>query len=186
MQFMRNLLEVLTYLHAKGVIHRDLKPENILMTTSDSICSFKIADFGMACYFDIEECTCLGSPGYMAPEMLRGHIYNSKVDIFSAGIIGYVLATGKSAFSGNNLRKTLENNARCQINFSLSEFKKLSHSAVELIKRLLEPDEESRPTAEEALQGGWSRFRKNSDLDATSNTRHEKESVCFSKEVERY
>jgi serine/threonine protein kinase len=90
--FMKGLLEVLTYLHSVGIVHRDLKLENILLTSRTSLTDFKIADFGLAIDHNadtmISRC---GSPGYIAPEILRKEQYGRKVDVFSAGVICYIL-----------------------------------------------------------------------------------------------
>lgn len=91
MKFMKNLLESLAYIHSRGVAHRDLKPENILMAIKDDDTDFKIIDFGLAIELDKQDNLKCGSPGYVAPEILRSMDYDEKVDIFSAGIILYIM-----------------------------------------------------------------------------------------------
>jgi len=92
-KFMKRLLEALEYMHGRGVVHRDLKPENILLVEGSEGQEFKIADFGLASEYHAGESMTLrcGSPGYVAPEILEKHPYDSKVDIFSAGILMYIL-----------------------------------------------------------------------------------------------
>ncbi|MBL2533696.1 serine/threonine protein kinase, partial [Klebsiella pneumoniae] len=90
-------LQTLSYIHSMGIVHRDIKPENIMMLDDNSF-QFKIIDFGLACdagYGLSQKC---GSPGCVAPEILRGEVYGSKVDLFSAGILMYIILTGKSPF----------------------------------------------------------------------------------------
>ena len=91
--FMKELLDTLAYLHRNGVIHRDLKPENILLMSGSNELDFKIADFGLAaeCSSDSDLSQRCGSPGYVAPEILGKLTYNTKVDLFSAGVILYIL-----------------------------------------------------------------------------------------------
>lgn len=91
--FLRELLSALAYMHKQGIVHRDLKPENILLMSKESDTDFKIADFGLASVIrEGEELNVrCGSPGYVAPEILEKHSYGPKVDVFSAGIILYIL-----------------------------------------------------------------------------------------------
>lgn len=93
MNVMKNLLLALDYLHNQGIIHRDLKPENLILASKENDYSLKIADFGLASEIKTGENLFLrcGSPGYVAPELLEDQGYNTKADIFSAGIILYVM-----------------------------------------------------------------------------------------------
>ena len=90
-------------MHAKNIVHRDLKPENILLDSQDkSNLDIKISDFGFACFFNPDEGLdlVLGSPIYMAPEIILKEKYNDKVDIWSIGVITYMLLTGRNPFPG--------------------------------------------------------------------------------------
>lgn len=93
MNVMRNLLLSLDYLHEKGIVHRDLKPENLILASKDNDYNLKIADFGLASFIQRSELLYLrcGSPGYVAPELLEDKGYNAKADVFSAGVILYVM-----------------------------------------------------------------------------------------------
>ena len=93
MNVMKNLLLALDYLHNQGIIHRDLKPENLILASKENDYALKIADFGLASEIKTGENLFLrcGSPGYVAPELLEDQGYNTKADIFSAGIILYVM-----------------------------------------------------------------------------------------------
>jgi hypothetical protein len=92
-EFMRELLDAIAYMHRNGIVHRDLKPENILLMSTSSEVDFKIADFGLAAECDVgnELSQRCGSPGYVAPEILSKQVYSTKVDVFSAGVILYIL-----------------------------------------------------------------------------------------------
>lgn len=97
------MLKAINYIHKLNIIHRDLKPENILLE-SKKVDNFdiKISDFGLSCFFDPKKGLGdhVGSPSYMAPEIIKGEKYNEKVDIWSIGVITYILLTGRLPFNG--------------------------------------------------------------------------------------
>ena len=91
-------------------MHRDIKPENLLL--KDSECTqLCLVDFGLADYYNssgdylFKKC---GTPGFVAPEILHGEIYNHKVDVFSAGVIMYVLLTGTFPFKSKNYEEIIK------------------------------------------------------------------------------
>lgn len=93
-----------------------------------------------------------GTPGYVAPEILKDQKYDTKVDIFSAGIIFYILLTGCSPFYGADYDSILQKNKECKINFNLSDYKvNVSKEAIELLKSMLEINPIKRCSATEAL-----------------------------------
>jgi len=87
------LLYTLEYCHQHGIIHRDLKPENILLAESGNLDSIQIADFGLSNYLDITNRlkSYCGSLGYIAPEILKKEKYGPGVDMWSLGVIAYIL-----------------------------------------------------------------------------------------------
>ena len=101
----KRLLSAINYCHSNGVVHRDLKPENILLEESLDFGTMKIIDFGTATAFDgngrRKLTEMLGTPYYIAPEVLQGQ-YNEKCDIWSIGVICFMLLCGKAPFFGNN------------------------------------------------------------------------------------
>ena len=97
--FLQNLLTGLMLIHSKGIMHRDLKPENIILRKKNCIEEVSIIDFGLASFVDVKKYLYkrCGTPGYVAPEILsykdveRSEFYNAKCDLFSAGVIFYML-----------------------------------------------------------------------------------------------
>ena len=102
---MKQLISAITYCHAKGVVHRDLKPENILIDsiTEDNKINIKVIDFGTAMFYspDVKLVETLGTPYYVAPEVLKG-IYSEKCDVWSIGVILFVLLSGTAPFNGKD------------------------------------------------------------------------------------
>ena len=107
---MCRFLSALEYLHSHNIVHRDLKPENLLLASKTNDWDLKIADFGLATI--IKDPTkkinlqC-GSSGYIAPEVLNKRGYNCQSDIFGAGVIFYIILTGRSLFKGKTLEEIL-------------------------------------------------------------------------------
>jgi calcium/calmodulin-dependent protein kinase I len=153
--FMKSFLETLDYLHCKNIVHRDLKLENIMVVAGDEI---KIIDFGLAFNCSSVQSNKCGSPGYVAPEIMLSDCYDSKIDIFSAGVILYLMLVGKHPFEGRNERKILENNIL--VNYKMP--KGVSQEAVEIVKMMLQPDPELRPSAAELLMSSWISCEKES------------------------
>lgn len=100
------IIRGLAAMHHSKVMHRDLKPSNIILHNG----TVKIADFGLACKFSKDQMlrTFAGTPLYMAPEILKGHVYNQKVDIYSAGNVLYEMLYGVTPFKGRDLKTLLE------------------------------------------------------------------------------
>ena len=88
----RPIVDAIRYCHNLGIIHRDLKPENLLYATSDEGSIIKITDFGLARFVDNElATTACGTPNYVAPEIIAGKGYGKEVDIWSVGVIIYIM-----------------------------------------------------------------------------------------------
>lgn len=88
----RPLVDALRYCHQLGIIHRDLKPENLLYATNHESSIIKITDFGLARFVENElATTACGTPNYVAPEIVAGHGYGKEVDVWSIGVIIYIM-----------------------------------------------------------------------------------------------
>ena len=127
---MFNLLSSLKYLHSKNIIHRDLKPENLIFRTKSSMIDIVIADFGLSDIYnenDIYLFQRCGTVGYVAPEVLKDQAYNHKADIFSAGVILFILLTGEMPFiKCSNSDEILASNYLCRIDFNKLSNKNIS------------------------------------------------------------
>ncbi|KAJ3021939.1 Map microtubule affinity-regulating kinase [Thoreauomyces humboldtii] len=147
----RQILSAVSYCHKKRVIHRDLKAENLLL---DHNLDIKIADFGFSNYFDPDSKldTFCGSPPYAAPELFQGRRYTGpEVDIWSLGVILYVLTTGCLPFDGKNLQEMRESVCRgkYRIPFYLSDF------CEKLLRKFLVRDPYKRSGLEMLIDDGW-------------------------------
>ncbi len=106
---MKQVLQAVSYCHSKNIVHRDLKPENLLLESEDPKSTLKVIDFGTSQVFDPEAKMnqTYGTPYYIAPEILKGE-YNEKCDIWSCGVILYILLCGRPPFDGDNDDEILE------------------------------------------------------------------------------
>lgn len=158
-RIMNCLLKSLAYLQFKGIMHRDLKPENMILKEKSNLenCTLKLVDFGLAEICDKEEYLFkrCGTPGYVAPEIINSKKeektkFTPVVDVFSAGVILYIMIIGKSPFGGKTFHQILEQNKICKINLEIPKINK--HPLIkELLKQMLNPDGEERISAQEAL-----------------------------------
>lgn len=154
-EFMYGLLSTVKYIHSKHIVHRDLKPENIIIC-SDRLIDFKIIDFGLAAYLDEDELNLrCGSPGYVAPEILRDQKYSEKVDIFSAGVVAYVALTKHSPFPGNTIEEILQTNCDNSMEFPSYLWSRFSSDSVAFVKSLTTTNPTNRPSARKALLDPW-------------------------------
>lgn len=148
-------------MHKQGVMHRDLKPENILVDSNSD--TLKIGDFGAATPFNGESkfSELVGTPYYVAPEVINGS-YNCKCDVWSCGIILYVLLCGSPPFNGKNDKEIMEKIKIKPLDFRSSYlcyldslWKKRNRLVKELISKMLTKNPDERITAEEALNSEW-------------------------------
>lgn len=163
-KIIHQILLGLNYMHKKNIVHRDIKPENILLNSADiNKLDVKITDFGFAKCYDPENFEgmdeILGSPLYMAPEIVKKLRYDSKVDIWSLGIMAYIILSGKPPFSGKTKDEIFLQLTTQSIQYSDGLWSKLSREAKSFVKRCLTRDPQLRPTAEDLLEHEWIKLK---------------------------
>lgn len=163
----KQIIQAIDYCHEQGVCHRDLKPENLLLAVgSDKKDFVKLADFGLSKDFGMESLqTSCGTPDYVAPEVLSGDTYDKSVDIWSIGVITYVLLVGFPPFWGETQKELFDHILHGSYDFPSPEFDNVSDDAKDFIKKILVVDPDQRMTAEECLEHKWiTTFEKRKDF----------------------
>lgn len=158
--YFSQLVNAIEFVHSKGVAHRDIKPENLILSRDGNL---KLTDFGLATVFkkgngpkrlSSEMC---GSPPYVAPEIVEGNYDAQKADIWSCGIVLYVLLTGKIAWEMPSIESDMD-----YIEFINQKgtilsggWSRLDVSALALIKKILNPETDKRWTVDQIKQSRW-------------------------------
>ena len=163
------IVHAINYCHSFGVVHRDLKPENIVFESPNNEdddeeeeeqnknnFNIKIIDFGLSALKNKTEKlhTILGTPYYMAPEVLKGD-YNEKCDIWSIGAIAYNLLSGTEPFRGETSNKIFAKILFTEPDYSYDKFKNVSPLAIDFIKKCFVKDPDKRFNAQEGLSHPW-------------------------------
>ncbi|KAJ4786913.1 CBL-interacting serine/threonine-protein kinase 15 [Rhynchospora pubera] len=178
-RYFRQLIDAVDFCHSRGIYHRDLKLENLLLDEEDNL---KVTDFGLSALIRLEQqggllhTTC-GTPAYVAPEVLSKKGYDgAKTDIWSCGVILFVLVAGYLPFHDSNLmemyKKIQKGEFKCPSWFS-SRLKKLLH-------KILDPDPSTRLTVEGIKGMSW--YRKGFDRDQVPKEKKIKENATVVKE----
>ena len=164
---MYQIFSAINYCHKMNIIHRDLKPENILIVDRDknNYPRIKICDFGTSKMVEkgAVQKKLVGSSYYIAPEVLKKH-YNEKCDIWSCGVILYILLSARPPFGGDSDSEIMERVAIGKYDIESKPFNKISKSAIDLIQKLLIMDVNKRITAEDALNHPWFKENKAKEL----------------------
>eukprot|EP00531_Pseudo-nitzschia_arenysensis_P018048 CAMPEP_0116125478 /NCGR_PEP_ID=MMETSP0329-20121206/5831_1 /TAXON_ID=697910 /ORGANISM="Pseudo-nitzschia arenysensis, Strain B593" /LENGTH=570 /DNA_ID=CAMNT_0003619519 /DNA_START=297 /DNA_END=2009 /DNA_ORIENTATION=+ len=153
----KSILDAIAYCHSKGIVHRDLKPENFLFLTESEDSPIKIIDFGLSRHKDANDGmmkTKVGTPYYVAPEVLRRE-YTEACDIWSIGVITYILLCGYPPFYGDNDAEIFNSVRIGQFDFPSPEWDDISKSAKNFVTYLLQQAAELRPTALAAMEHPW-------------------------------
>ena len=153
------IISSLYYLHSNGISHRDLKPENLLYyyKGNDIKNPIKLIDFDLSIFFNQNKNEKMkkkvGTSYYVSPEVLNGE-YNEKCDIWSAGVILYILLSGQPPFNGSNDKKIYKKIMKLDYNFNKDIWKNISFDAIDLIKKCI-CFEKERLSAKEILSHKW-------------------------------
>ncbi|XP_028120225.1 calcium-dependent protein kinase 10-like isoform X2 [Camellia sinensis] len=152
----RTIAEVVKMCHVNGVMHRDLKPENFLFENKKESSMLKAIDFGLSVCFKPGEkfSEIVGSPYYMAPEVLKRN-YGPEVDIWSSGVILYILLCGVPPFWAETEQGVALAILRGVLDFKREPWPQISDSAKSLVRQMLEPDPRKRLTAQQVLEHPW-------------------------------
>ncbi|XP_041860861.1 myosin light chain kinase, smooth muscle isoform X2 [Melanotaenia boesemani] len=173
--YMQQILQGIAYMHQQSIVHLDLKPENIVCvdTTGTSI---KIIDFGLASKLD--DSTPLkvmhGTPEFVAPEVISYEPVSLATDMWSIGVICYILLSGESPFQGNSESETLALVTAAQWEFDEESFEEITDEAKNFISSLLSKDYRRRMSCQEALAHSWMAAFDSGDHATTKSLSKEK------------
>jgi serine/threonine protein kinase len=185
---MKQLLSAVLFCHKNQIIHRDLKPENILIEANttensqdDEFFTIKVIDFGTAEIFKKDSLLSkqIGTPYYIAPEVLN-NLYNEKCDMWSCGVIMYILLCGCPPFYGRNDQEIYASIKSGKFGFRQKVWESVSQEAKNLITKLLELDYNKRHTAEQAITDPWFALYDDAEEDCRQKT-DSNEIYCSSK-----
>eukprot|EP00980_Cylindrotheca_fusiformis_P002965 scaffold683_cov124-Cylindrotheca_fusiformis.AAC.34 len=155
-RILSSVLSALSYMHSKNVVHRDLKYENILFVNESAKAEVKLIDFGLSkVYGDNAQLTeGVGTIYTMAPEVLKGN-YTTKADVWSVGVIAYMLLSSQMPFYGRKRHHVVEQILNCQFDFRGRRWRKISEQAKAFIEDLLVSDPDDRLDAQNAMSSSW-------------------------------
>ncbi|XP_021915602.1 peripheral plasma membrane protein CASK-like [Zootermopsis nevadensis] len=159
--YMRQILEAVRYCHENDIIHRDIKPHCVLLATKENSAPVKIGGFGVA--IQLQEGQMInggriGTPHFMAPEVIEREQYGKPVDIWSAGVLLHILLSGTLPFLGTKGR-LYESICRGKLYLDSSQWEHIGEAAKDLIQRMLTVDYTQRITIQEVLNHKWLRDR---------------------------
>ncbi|KAJ1285867.1 hypothetical protein BS78_03G311200 [Paspalum vaginatum] len=153
---LRTIVEIVHTCHSLGVIHRDLKPENFLLLSKEEKAPLKATDFGLSVFFKQGEVfkDIVGSAYYIAPEVLK-RSYGPEADIWSVGVILYILLCGVPPFWAESEHGIFNSILRGQVDFTSDPWPRISPGAKDLVRKMLTSDPKKRISAYDVLNHPW-------------------------------
>jgi len=153
---MKTMINVVNHCHSMNVIHRDIKPENFLLASTEEESELVATDFGLSSFFregdKLQE--VVGSPYYVAPEVLQQQ-YNKAADVWSCGIVLYILLCGLPPFDGDSNVEIFTQILCSPLDLASDPWPKVSTAAKELVKGMLQRDPAKRLTVQQVLNHPW-------------------------------
>jgi calcium/calmodulin-dependent protein kinase I len=151
------LSTALYYLHSFGIAHRDLKPENIIMVNDDDDCDLKIVDFGLSKIIGPNESSLdpFGTLSYVAPEVLLQKPYGKEVDLWSLGIITYLMLCRVLPFDDDDDKEIARQTIQDDPDFNFHPWEDISKEAIIVVNALLHKNRHKRPSLEGVLDMPW-------------------------------
>lgn len=168
------LSTALYYLHSFGVAHRDLKPENILMSNDSDTSDCKIVDFGLSKIIGPSQTSLdpFGTLSYVAPEVLLQKPYGKEVDVWSLGVITYLMLARVLPFDDEDEKEIARQTIQDAVDFSFSPWEERSNASREACKQMLEKNRHKRPSIEEVMNLAWfDKYKKLNDRNKTDGTK---------------
>jgi len=153
----RKIVSAVDYLHGIDIVHRDLKPENLLLKRADDDLEVALADFGLSKIVGAQMMmqTACGTPSYVAPEVLNASGYGKEVDMWSIGVITYILLCGFPPFYGDTVPEIFEQIMEANFDYPEEYWGSVTKEAKDFINKLLVVETADRMTAAQALQHPW-------------------------------
>eukprot|EP00752_Nemacystus_decipiens_P012818 g11352.t1 len=159
-QLICTLATALSQCHEKGILHRDVKPENIMYTSRDESAGIKLTDFGLALLYPgastlLRDDNLVGTPGYVAPEVLSSRLYGPPCDVWSCGVLMYILLAGYPPFFATGEETLFEVIKQGKYYFHTDAWDQISSEAKDLVYKMLTVDTEKRATLTDVLNHPW-------------------------------